>query len=54
VVLVRRSGGRFEGLTEDYLRVTGRTDQALPARFDARLSIDPDGLLVAQPVEDGQ
>ena len=54
VVLLRRSGGRFEGLTEDYLQVSGATDRALPARFGATLSIDAESRLVAAPVEDGQ
>jgi threonylcarbamoyladenosine tRNA methylthiotransferase MtaB len=54
VVLLRRSGGRFEGLTEDYLTVTGSTDQELPARFDARLSLDQGGKLGAIPIEAGR
>lgn len=39
VVLLSRSGGRFEGLTEDYLTVNLSTDMQLPSRFVARLEI---------------
>ncbi len=51
VVLLRRSRGRFEGLTEDYLSVLGTTDRELPARFTARLSVDVAGDCVAAPLE---
>ncbi len=54
VVLLGRSSGRFEGLTEDYLPVSGTTERALPARFGARLSLDADGGLTAVPVEEDQ
>jgi threonylcarbamoyladenosine tRNA methylthiotransferase MtaB len=54
VVLLRRSAGQFEGLTEDYLPVVGKTDQELPPRFDSRLSLDPEARLKATPLEDGR
>ena len=48
VVLLRRAGGRFEGLTEDYLSVVAPTDATLPARFEATLR-HRDGTLWAEP-----
>jgi threonylcarbamoyladenosine tRNA methylthiotransferase MtaB len=49
VVLLRRSGGWFEGLTEDYLTVYMTADRALPGRFGAALHGTADGTLQAQP-----
>jgi threonylcarbamoyladenosine tRNA methylthiotransferase MtaB len=49
VVLLRRSGGWFEGLTEDYLTVYMPADRALPGRFGAALHRAADGTLQAQP-----
>lgn len=54
VVLLRRGSGRFEGLTEDYLDVTGATDRALPSRFPASLLLDRGGQLTASRVEGDQ
>lgn len=48
VVVLRRTGGRFEGLTEDYLSVFTSTDTVLPARFTATLR-HRDGTLWAEP-----
>jgi threonylcarbamoyladenosine tRNA methylthiotransferase MtaB len=49
VVVLRRSHGRFEALTEDYLTVHVPTDQMPPSRFVARLDFRPDGDLRAEP-----
>jgi threonylcarbamoyladenosine tRNA methylthiotransferase MtaB len=49
VVLLRRSGGWFEGLTEDYLTVYMPADRALPGRFGAALHGTADSTLQAQP-----
>jgi threonylcarbamoyladenosine tRNA methylthiotransferase MtaB len=49
VVLLRRSGGWFEGLTEDYLTVHMPADRALPGRFGAALHGAADGALQAEP-----
>jgi threonylcarbamoyladenosine tRNA methylthiotransferase MtaB len=51
VVLLRRSEGRFEGLTEDYLTVSGSTDRRLPSRFHARLAVTDGGQLTAVATE---
>jgi len=40
VVLLQRAGGRFEGLTEDYLPVFVPTDRTAPKRFAAELQLD--------------
>jgi len=48
VVLLRRSHGRLEGLTEDYLTVFSSSDTVLPARYDAVLRYR-DGTLHAKP-----
>jgi threonylcarbamoyladenosine tRNA methylthiotransferase MtaB len=51
VVLLDRRGGRFEGLTEDYLDVyLPATETPLPARFPARLERQGTTLL-ARPLE---
>lgn len=44
VVLIRRVGGHFEGLTEDYLPVSVSAETPLPARFRARLRLRDDRL----------
>jgi len=44
VVLLRRLGEHFEGLTEDYLSVAVSTDQPLPNRFHAKLQREDDSL----------
>ena len=50
VVLCRRAGGRYEGLTEDYLPVFVATDRTPPKRFAAELRL-MDGIgLSAYPV----
>ena len=49
VVLLRRSSGQFEGITEDYLAVSGDTDMAREARFVAQLELDEAGDLLAVP-----
>jgi hypothetical protein len=49
VVLLRRAGGWFEGLTEDYLTVYTPTDRVVPARFGAVLRQAGDGTLQAEP-----
>ncbi len=49
VVLLRRSGGWFEGLTEDYLTVYTPTDRVVPGRFGAVLRHAGDGTLRAEP-----
>lgn len=51
VVLVRRSNGEFEGLTEDYLTVRGAAGERVAPRFEALLSLDDGGGLRARPVE---
>jgi threonylcarbamoyladenosine tRNA methylthiotransferase MtaB len=51
VVLVRRSNGEFEGLTEDYLTVRGAAGESLAPRFEALLSLDDGGGLRGRPVE---
>ncbi len=48
VVLLRRSGGWFEGLTEDYLTVYTPTDRVAPDRFGAVLRPARDGTLQAE------
>jgi threonylcarbamoyladenosine tRNA methylthiotransferase MtaB len=48
VVLLRRSGGWFEGLTEDYLTVYTPTDRVAPDRFGAVLRHARDGTLQAE------
>ena len=48
VVLLRRCGGWFEGLTEDYLTVYLPTDRAVPRRFGAVLRHAEDGTLQAE------
>ncbi len=48
VVLLRRSGGWFEGLTGDYLTVYLPTDRAVPGRFPALLRLADDGTLHAE------
>lgn len=47
VVVLRRRGGRCEGLTEDYLSASVPTDSPTPARFAARLQCRSDGDLWA-------
>ncbi len=47
VVLIRRTGGRYEGLTEDYLTVYLGSDRVLPPRFHAVLRVADDGELWA-------
>jgi threonylcarbamoyladenosine tRNA methylthiotransferase MtaB len=44
VVLLARHGGRFEGLTEDYLTISLPVDVPPAARFAARLHADRGGL----------
>jgi threonylcarbamoyladenosine tRNA methylthiotransferase MtaB len=51
VVLLRRSGGWFEGLTEDYLTVYTPTDRVVPGRFETVLRHAGDGTLQAEPSE---
>lgn len=50
VVRLRRSGSRYEGVTEDYLMVSAETSERLPGRFAASLALDHDGMLRASPV----
>jgi threonylcarbamoyladenosine tRNA methylthiotransferase MtaB len=50
VVLLRRIGGRFEGLTEDYLSVFVSTGTAPPPRFEASLRLRA-GAVWAEPVD---
>ena len=49
VITLRRSGGWYEGLTEDYLTVYTPTDRVVPARFGAVLRHAGDGTLQAEP-----
>ena len=49
VVILRRSKGRYEGLTGDYLQVYLATDQVPPARFSAELEL-VEGTLFAKPL----
>ena len=51
VVLLRRNGGRYEGLTQDYLSVYVGTERVPPGRFDAVLRLE-DGTLWADPTLD--
>jgi threonylcarbamoyladenosine tRNA methylthiotransferase MtaB len=44
VVLLQRAGGRYEGLTEDYLTVFVPADRTPPKRFAAELRLDGAGL----------
>ncbi len=48
LVLLRRSGGWFEALTEDYLSVYLPSDRPVPGRFSAALALEPDGTLRAE------
>jgi threonylcarbamoyladenosine tRNA methylthiotransferase MtaB len=48
VVLLRRSHGRYEGLTEDYLTVFTSSDTMPPARYEAKLRC-LDGTIWAEP-----
>jgi threonylcarbamoyladenosine tRNA methylthiotransferase MtaB len=48
VVLIRRSSGRYEGLTEDYLTVFTPIDTVVPARFRAMLR-NRNGTVWAEP-----
>ena len=50
VVLLRRSEGRFEGLTEDYLSVFTTTDIVPPTRYSCTLRYR-DGTLWADPAD---
>jgi len=50
LVLLRRSGGRFEALTEDYLSAYLPSDRFVPGRFAAALALEPDGTLRADPL----
>jgi threonylcarbamoyladenosine tRNA methylthiotransferase MtaB len=50
VVLLRRSAGWFEGLTQDYLAVYIPGDCVVPGRFGATLHLAPDGTLQAEPL----
>ena len=54
VVVLGRRKGMAQGLTEDYLEVSGDIERALPARFPAQLSLDADGQFTAIPVEDAR
>ncbi len=45
VVVLRRSGGRFEGLTEDYLTVYLPSDRVPPERFEGVVTLNDDGTL---------
>ncbi len=51
VILLRRTRNRFEGLTEDYLTAYLPTDTPAPPRFQARLCLEPDGDVRANPDE---
>jgi threonylcarbamoyladenosine tRNA methylthiotransferase MtaB len=44
VVLLRRIGGHYEGLTEDYLAVAVSTERPLPNRFQAKLRLHDETL----------
>lgn len=48
VVAIRRTGGRVQGLTEDYLDVHFAGDREYPSRFAAVLRHRDDGALVAE------
>jgi len=52
VVMLGRSHGRSEGLTEDYLTVSWSTGVPSATRFRAQLALESDGRLEATPVED--
>ncbi len=51
VVLLRRNGGRYEGMTQDYLSVYVGTQRVPPGRFNAVLRLE-DGTLWADPTLD--
>ncbi len=51
VVTLRRSRGRWEGVTGDYLEVFVPTSRPVPGRFSGQVTVDADGALAVIPHE---